>query len=584
MSEDGTTARGGPSRVAMLRRALRRLQHPPPLPRPGTAELALALGAVRRWPPVIWAVLVVGAVALRPPLAPLETATLSVAWQAWVPGFADPDALARPPLLVWLIHVLWSLFGVSETLARLVVPAFALAAVLLVQPLARLLWPDRPQLPGLASLTLVGTGGLAVYLGFAIEAVPPVFFLVIGLLGVAKAWRGEGFAGWSLFGTAVLFGCLSGGWLFLLALLPSALLGPLWSGTRSLRPWHWVIWYARAAGAASLGVALVFAWMAAGRMDALTALGGAVPAAPDAVEIGRRAWYWSLAAIPLVFYPWIWWRTLWRRLAALRRGGLDAGLRFTLLALLAGLATALATGSGQADALLPMLPAFALLVARCAADEAQPGEFHALLPGSLALFIGLIAFLLNIVPLAHLDAVWRELVDPRNSLPIWLGGISLVPGLMLLGGGYLLAQMTPREMRSGVVQLALLPALLVTCLNLEFLFSIGRFFDLDPIAERVHLLQEEGRPVAFFGRYDGELDLAGRLRTPLVELRTPTDALFWAAANPDGVVVSTFQGSILHLPARPLDDEPRPAGDRWAALWPARVVLSTDAAVLQPRF
>jgi hypothetical protein len=154
---------------------------------------------------------------------------------------------------------------------------------------------------------------------------------------------------------------------------------------------------------------------------------------------------------------------------------------------------------------------------------------------------------------------------------------------MLLGGGYLLAQMTPREMRSAVVQLALLPALLVTSLNLEFLFSLGRFFDLRPIAERVHLLQEQGRPVAFFGRYEGELDLAGRLRAPLVPLGTANDALFWAAANPEGVIVSTFQGSILHLPARPLD-APRPAGDTWAALWPAPLVLSTQAAVLRPRF
>lgn len=566
----------------MLHRALQL----PPLSGIGTAELALALGAVRRWPPLIWALLVIGAVALRPPLAPLETATLSLAWQAWVPGFADPGTLARPPLLVWLIHVLWSLFGVSETLARLVVPAFALATILLVQPLARLLWPDRPQLPGLASLVLVGTGGFAVYLGFTVESVPPLCFLVAGLLGVARAWRGESFAGWSLFGAAVLFGCLSGGWLLLVALLPSALLAPLWAGGGSRPARAWGTWYFGAIAAAALGIALVFAWMAASGMAAWTALGsaGLGPAAPGRFEVAQRPWYWSLAAVPLVFYPWIWWRTFWRRLAETRRNGLDGGLRFVLLALLAGLAATLATGSGEADTLLPMLPAFALLVARVTSDEVQPGEFHALLPGSLALFVGLIAFLLNIVPLAHLDAVWRELVDPLNGLPIWLGGISLVPGLMLLGGGYLLAQLTPREMRSAAVQLALLPALLVTCLNLEFLFSIGRFFDLDPIAERVHLLQEAGRPVAFFGGYDGELDLAGRLGVPLVELRTANDALFWAAANPDGVVVSTFQGSILHLPARPLDDVARPAGDRWAALWPAPLVLSSEAAVLQPRF
>jgi 4-amino-4-deoxy-L-arabinose transferase-like glycosyltransferase len=539
-------------------------------------EIGRALLAIGGWPLLFWIVLVAGAVATRPPLAPLETATLSVVWQAWVPGFVQPGVIDRPPLLVWIIHLLWSIFGISEPLARLVTPAFSLAALLGTERLARLLWPDRKPLAAAAAIVLVGTGGFAAYLGLTLAAIPPLFFFVLGLVGLARAWRGNPSRGWTLYGTALLFGCLSGGWGFLIALLPPALLAPLWADRSPVR---WTRWYAWLVGSAAIALGLIFFWMWAGGMDAVVALGREWTRAGG---VWHRASFWSLALLPFVLFPWFWWRTLWRSAPAALGRGAEPGIRFAAVAVAAGLAAALATGNGQADALLPVLPPLALLIARAVADEEQPREFHALLPGLLALFVGLIAFLFNIVPVAHLDAVWRTVIDEDSGAPIWLGGISLVPGLMLLGGGYFVAQITPRGTRAALIQLALLPALLVTSLNLEFIFSIRDFFDLRPIADRIHMLQNEGRPVAFFGPYKGQFDFAGRLQEPLTVLRRTQDALFWAAANPDGVVVSTFQGSVTRIPPHALYIGR--AGDTLGALWPAPMVLETGGGVLAARF
>ncbi|MBX6320544.1 MAG: glycosyltransferase family 39 protein [Rhodospirillaceae bacterium] len=545
-----------------------------------TAKLVAALGRVGGWPLVLWALLAAGAVAARPVLAPLETAALSVVWQAWVPGFAPPGTIDRPPLLVWLIHLLWTLFGVSGALARLVTPAFSLAALLATWRLGRELWPRRPELAGAAAIVLVGTSGFATYLGLTVASMPPVPFFALGLIGLARAAEGAAFRGFSLYATAVLFGCLSGGWAILLALLPPAVLAPWWAGAGPTAPRRrWARWYACTAGSVALAVALVFLWMWAGGMDAVTALGRVWTRAGG---WWHRSWLWIPALLPLVLYPWVWWPTFWRSVRAALLAGPDSGTRFALVAAAAALLFALLTGNGQADSLLLLQVPLALLIARVSADQAQPRDFHALVPGLVALAIGLVAFLLNIVPAAHLDVVWRLVIDEDGSVPIWLGGISLVPGLLLLGGGYFAALVTPRETRGALVQLALLPALLITSFNLEYIFTIREFADLQPVANEIRTLQEQGRPVAYYGRYKGQFDFAGRLQAPLVELRPMKETLFWAAANPDGVIVSSFQGSVLKLPARPL--LLGPVGDTWAALWTAPQVLATNGAVLEQQF
>jgi hypothetical protein len=56
----------------------------------------------------------------------------------------------------------------------------------------------------------------------------------------------------------------------------------------------------------------------------------------------------------------------------------------------------------------------------------------------------------------------------------------------------------------------------------------------------------------------------------------------WAEANPGGVVVAHFSGSILRLPERPL--YLGSAGNLRAALWPAEVVSATRGTVLRSRF
>jgi hypothetical protein len=44
----------------------------------------------------------------------------------------------------------------------------------------------------------------------------------------------------------------------------------------------------------------------------------------------KRPFWWYLPLLPLLFFPWLLWPGLWRRLLALKRESLDGGLRFCL--------------------------------------------------------------------------------------------------------------------------------------------------------------------------------------------------------------------------------------------------------------
>ena len=558
-----------------------------------TVLLLRALAALPRWPLAIWLVLVVGGLAARPLLAPGEAQILSIAWEmrldgAWLPRLNDLPLAGQPPLLFWLIKCGWMLFGVSETAARLVAPLFALGCLLLIGPLARLLWPERRQVAVLAGILLAGAGGFAAYSAMSVPVLPVTFFSLLGLYGLARAWRGAAAPGWALYGGALGLGFLAGGGGAVALLLVPALAAPFWHRGTDAR---WLGGFVTALAGAAL-LALLWALPAFADGTSLRMLLLAPP--PLEVTFGgaQRAAYWLVLALVLALYPWLLWKSLWRAAAiALKPGhggasGMpawrDPGLRFGLVAAAGALFFAVAISWRDAEGLLPLLPPLALIGARLldGAGRRSP-EFHALLPGMVALLIGLVCFLLNIVPVAHLDAVWREFISERG-LPIWLGGISLVSGLLLLGGSYLLAQMAPIELTSRTVQLALMPVLLISALNLEFRISLRDFFDLAPVAQQIHRLQESGRPVAIYGAYGGEFGFPGRLEAPLARLPSPAQAIGWAAEHPAGVIVSSFQGGFLRLPARPL--YLGQVADNWAALWPAHAVIETDGAVLRARF
>jgi len=559
-------------------------------PAAAAADRATPAGGARSsawlWPLGIWLAVTATTLIARPPMVGADLPTHATAWWAWI-GRQDivylPNAGAEwPPLLFWLIRLGWSLFGVSETWARLVPSLFGLASLWLVAALARRLWPGDLETARHAPIVLAGSGGFIAFLATTVFAWPLLAAAILGLHGLVLAWRDRPAVGWMTYAAALALGELSAGAMALWMMLPIAVAAPL--ATRMRVAADLRRWYAGAALATAIGVAvaggLQRAALPADGSHAREWLADLFLRAPVQVADLDQPWLWYVLAATLLLFPWLWWTSLWWAARRARRQFATPELRLCLWWAALIVLAVLIMGRQTAD-LLPILAPAALLVGRIWTTHAgKARDFHAAVPGLLALFVCLLFFMLNIIPVAHLDAVWQQLF--ASELPIWLGGISFASGIILLSGSYLLALLTPRTSLGRLIQLALLPVLLVLTVNLEFAVALRPFFDLKPFALQIQALEKAGRPVAVFGRYYGQFDLNGRLQRPPEVLPDIPAALAWAEVNPSGGVVSFFRGGILHLPERPL--YLGHAEDFRAALWASTTVTASRGDVLRPRF
>lgn len=491
-------------------------------------ELALARAQGETWLAMAaFALVAAFGVAARPLLPIDETRYLAVAWEMrlrgdWiVPHLNGLPYAQKPPLLFWLMNLVWDAAGVTETAARLVGPAFGVAMIWATSRLARRLWPEDPGIGGRAAMVLAGLAGFAVFAGLTMFDTLLGTAVLGGVLSLAGA--GHRARGWAGLGLALAAGALAKGPVILIHLLPVAVATPLWLG---IRPRAMLRGLGLALG---LGLAVVALWLVPAVL-----LGG--PEYRAAVlwtqSAGRvtdsfahaRPWWFFLALLPVLLWPYAWSLPLWRRLARLapRR---DAGLRLTLAWGGSALVLFSLVSGKQAHYLVPTLPAAALVAARAMQDAPVSARAAALLPallGAACLAAGFGAAPAGLAPLATPRPVF-------GALGIgWLGLACLAwrlrgTGLTWVGLGLPL-----------LANLAVLPG------------AAGAIYDPTPIATLVAPSDAAG--IAVLGdSYNGEFTFAGRLRHDVATL-SPETAAHWLAAVPGRVLVARL-------------DRPRPPGD-----------------------
>ena len=283
----------------------------------------------------LWLVLVIVALVTRPLLPVDETRYLAVAWEMWtstdrlVPHLNGRPYSDKPPLLFWLINLGWWLFGVSDTVGRLVSPLFALASLFATAALARLLWPREVPVRLLAPWVVLGS---LVWTGAATLSMFDVmlmFFTLVALIGVvvaARATAGLGrarrsyawfIAGWLLFGAGAGLGALSKGPIIILFTFPAVLLAPLWlPKARGGNGIGRLVWYAGALGGITLGAAIGFGWALAAAAQGGEEYGQAILWGQTSGRVvnsfaHERPIWWYLPMLFLLLFPWMCWPALW---------------------------------------------------------------------------------------------------------------------------------------------------------------------------------------------------------------------------------------------------------------------------------
>ena len=534
---------------------------------------------------VIWAILVAAGLALRPTLPVDETRYLAVAWEMWtggnylVPHLNGIPYHHKPPLLFWLITLGWHVFGVSETWGRLVAPLFALGCLLLSARLAQCLFPKYPAVTGAAPLALIGAFLFTVFASFTFFDTLVTFFTLLGLLGVWRAAEGRPRWGWGLFAAALGLGILSKGPVQLLNLAPAAMLAPWWAPQR---PASWRHWYGEFIFAVIIGAVIALAWAAPAAIAGgstfayMLFIGQTTERVVDALW-HERPWWWYVPLSFVLIFPWLWWPAFWRSLFV-RGVEREPGIRFCIAMVVPVFVAFSAISGKQPHYLLPMIAVFLLLLARHVVAAAEAGRFIdgrlARLPPLVPLVAAGLVLILAALQPAMLAAWIPELADVPP-----LGWTSAVAGVAVIAIGIVVGLDRPAGPILRIATLTGASAALVIALQVAVAPEMQSRFDVTGAAEFVAQAQADGHPIANVGDYHGQYEFAGRLTKP-IDVIDADQAVAWATAHPDGMVITYPENDPAHAGVEPPLYAHAYRG-RYVAVWPADAVTTGGPALLR---
>jgi 4-amino-4-deoxy-L-arabinose transferase-like glycosyltransferase len=247
----------------------------------------------------------------------------------------------------------------------------------------------------------------------------------------------------------------------------------------------------------------------------------------------RRPIYWYLPMLPVMLFPWLFALPVWRALSKSVRSIQDVGVRYCL-AWFVPVFIAFSFISGkQPHYLLPIVPAFALLVARGWEELQTVAWYDRLLPTLVGLVVGVVLLYL---PTYH----------QHHYLAPWLLNIPTFAGMaMILGSVFLM--LAAKHKNQYLEGMTLLGLLAVFVLYLGVIGAAGPAYDVTKISQQLRVMQEQKIPLANVGKYHGQFNFLGRLKASPVELSEgQLDA--WFEKTPNGRAIIYF-------------DKERPLGD-----------------------
>ncbi len=543
-----------------------------------------------------WLLLVIAALFVRPPISVDELKLLAVSWEMWqqndflLPALNGFDHPEQPPLMPWLIMIGWKIFGVNDWWPRLLSSLFSLMSLFLVGRLSTLLWMDQLKMPRYTAFILLGSWLWVFYLTVSLADNMLTFFTLLGLYGILRAWRYTTRAGWLIFGFATGCAVLSNGLVSLLYTMPVALLGPIWAGREHALRWD--SWYIDMATGLIVGIGLVGLWglvimieVEQGVVIAMDHLIGALPAEISMFPQNQPT-YWYLILLPAALLPWMAWPLIYSRIWQITSKPVALGLIFCLVWVVPVLLVLSMLGPRQPQFLLPLLPAFALMIAYLLFNEelVDHGEdrfsmsliFPMILLGialAVAPMLGqepwVPAILKTISPLVGASIVvigvlviglpasgliGRNILIgvglflivirffPRlEMLPTMLWEIPIYVGIGIGLLGLALIRLPAFTLDQRIIRNAMFSMVTVTGLMAWMNFNDNSGSEIKRSAQYLAVLEQRQIPVAHMGEYQGQFHYYGRLDQSITSL-SPTTLGKWLAQNPRGVVITYANG------------------------------------------
>lgn len=334
-----------------------------------------------------WALLAIAAVGLaslwlRPLLPVDETRYLAVAWEMWwrgdfmLPWLNGEPYHHKPPLLFWLIHAGWAVFGVNETWPRLISPLSALLAAVALRTLARELWPHRGSVAELAPLLAFGSLYLLAYQSALMFDTLLLALLLVAWTQLHRLLLRPSAATAALFLGFSALALLCKGPVGLVHLLGPLLAWPWWrpQGSPGLRAMGLPLALLAAAALPLLAWALVAGEQGGEAFRQALLFGQTLDRINGTMGHPRPVWFY-LPLLLLLPLPWSAWPRAWRVLPRIPELLGESPARFVIATLVVASLIHLVVAGKQVHYLIPMLVLALLLLARLL--DGQPGTVAA---------------------------------------------------------------------------------------------------------------------------------------------------------------------------------------------------------------
>ena len=469
-----------------------------------------------------------------------ETRYLGVAWEMRLnDSFIVPlqNALPyshKPPLLFWLINLDWAFLGMNYATLRFIPLLFSLFNVYLVFRMALLLWEDE-QTARHAALILASTLSYLLWSSLIMFDVVLACWVLLAVCGFIAEAKAHG-AKWVLMsGVAVGAGILTKGPVILVYVLPVALFAFLWIPREKFSG----RWYAWLGLSLALGIAVVLLWLVPAALTGGESYRKAILWGQTVNRVAnsfahKRPLWWYLPWIPVLLLPWILFTPTWR---GCRRLAGDAGTRLVMLWIVSTVVIFSLVSGKQVHYLVPILPAFSLLMAKnlSAHDGTKASRRHFPV-AALYLFLGAALFLTPFIKSGHLLQYFGagELKIAASLL------FSTGAAMLFLRGGTLADSVKYTAVASFV-----LCAAVIIGGNTFF-----HRYDLHGISEAVRAKQSEGYQVIHQGKYHGQFHFVGKLQQPLVALEDKKEIARYVATH-DKVALITYERQ--NTPIEPME-------------------------------
>lgn len=483
--------------------------------------------------------LIFTSIVTRPPLPIDETRYLSVAWEMWqsdnilVPHINGQPYSHKPPLLFWLIHFGWWIFGVNEWSARIVSPFFGLASIFLTKRIAVELWPTSLEISRTSSYILLGMGLWSIFATLTMFDMLLVFFSLASYVVLLKLAIRSTLSSWAFLGLLMGLSLLAKGPITFVYIVPPILFAPLWITRTDIKWWRW---YGGFISAITIACILALLWAIPASIAGGEDYGRAIFFGQTVGRMAQsfahqRPFYWYLLLLPLILFPWYLWLPFWRSWKIV----CDRSLLFCCCTVVPAFVLLSLISGKQIHYVLPLLPITAIVLGRIATS----GPIHKpydILP-FLIIFTSLAAllFILPNLPILGSDAVIFK------YMPLSAGGIPLVSGFILLGFLFY------RKNCLNPVIISISIIILLVFLQMILSQSLHTLFNPSAIIRSLSLAQMEGKTIAVYPKdLADQFQFAARLTKPLVPLRSFQDIQALSNNNsPDYYLVAADQKKLL---------------------------------------